>query len=69
MGSEEPTVRTTAEEEIQAPLTSNQSMKPTAPGEAISICLPQHPAVAYLYLVRRKCVKSLLLRASEANRF
>src|SRR5439155_7104261 len=31
----------------------NQSMKPTAPPRMRSVCLPQHPAVAYLCLVRR----------------
>src|SRR4051794_15780939 len=36
---------------------SNQSMKPMAPCEMRSVCLPRHPAVAYLCLVR------LMLRA------
>jgi hypothetical protein len=31
---------------------SNQSMKPTPLGETSSACLPRHPAVAYLCLVR-----------------
>jgi hypothetical protein len=30
----------------------NQSMKPTPHSEISSACLPRHPAVAYLYLVR-----------------
>src|SRR5437763_11727576 len=34
------------------PPPSNQSMKPTAHCEISSACLPRHPAVAYLLLVR-----------------
>src|SRR5438876_7965634 len=33
-------------------MQSNQSMKPTAPFRKSSACLPRHPAVAYLLLVR-----------------
>jgi hypothetical protein len=32
----------------------NQSMKPTAPNETTSVCLLHCPAVAYLYLVKRR---------------
>ena len=30
-------------------------MKPTAPFRGVSVSLPRHPAVAYLYLVRCHC--------------
>jgi hypothetical protein len=43
----------------------NQSMKPTAPWrENFSVCLPRHPAVAYLFLVRCKIVHKLILGAA-----
>jgi hypothetical protein len=37
---------------VLSTLASNQSMKPTAHCETTSACLPRHPAVAYLHLVR-----------------